>query len=719
MIKQIVFILATLVAFNTASAQETDTLFVMPLSLDKSIKDPYYHSITKNLNKNLLQAIGQTNIYRIKRSKQITKELASKKLSLKKLTNLQYRTKHAASISSLFSFIVQGEVIFPKQNELSVSVRLIQTSNNAIVKSTALRERIDTMEKLSAKIIETIFPTQDEVLQSIRKKYKRAFKKKNYPHAKLLCDWALRIRPLYADFLYFKAQVLEKQKNYINAQKLYKEAKRMRYKNPQNIDKALQRIRPYAQKSKKGYQQELQSLFKEFEKFEKKNVSKEIVAAATQIQLKLKKITHLQKVIDVATSLQKDTKNFILWMNQLHGSTFSDKKRTMINNMRQKIEDFKQRQKTATEQLQKYPAHSKMFLDKCTKLQRKKDYDKALYQAKLAILVNPKDAEGYYHKGICLGKKYKHQQAIFSFSQAIAIDSNHWQSIYNRAMTYLALENTNKTISDLKSVLKIHKHAPTYYELGKIYLAQNKDKKAQLLFTNAINRDPTLAAAYYERGKISDKQNQFVQASQDYKKAMALDKALATKVSALYDKSKSYISQQAYIYLEMGQDYQQYGELEAASNFYKKAISLNPQLYQAFFHQAQILHIQKKYKIAVKNYSKALRINPEKPEIHKYRCISFIKLGNFEKALQDVEDALKHDPNISGIYLLKGQIYEGLHQKSNNPSYLRLALQSYDLAVKLLPSKSHYYMERSRIYKQLGRNEEALQDQIYARNLKK
>lgn len=719
MIKNLVLLLCTVLIFNTIATQEADTLFVMPLSLESKVQNAYHRTITINLNKNLRQAVYQTKTYNVVVPKQATDELSAHKLSLDKLSDINYRSKYKAKISKLFSFILQGEIVFPMANELAISVRLIQTDNNAIIKSTALRGRVDTLEKLANDVVAKILPSQDEVLDSIAKRYIKAFKKKKLSQAEGLCNWALKIRPLNPDFLYLKARVLEKQQNYIGAQQHYQDALKMRYAKPQDIQVALQRIRPYVKKSKRGYRQELQSLFNEFEQFEKQNYASYIVRAASEIQLKVKKVMHLQKIIDSAVALQKDTKDFLLLMNKLHGSTFSDKRRDTINNMRQHINNFRQTQQQTTKELQKYAKYNSIFLDKCILLQKKKKYDKALYQADLAILVNPQDPRGYYLRGISLGKRYKHELAIKSFTYAVERDAKYWEAFYNRGATYLALEKIAKAAADFKRVLKIKKHAPTYYELGKIYHLQNKTKQAHELFSNAIKEDPTLAAAYYERGKIHDKQNQFIEASEDYKKAMTLDRALAPKVSALYDKSNSYISQQAYIYLEMGQDYQQYGELEEAMEFYKKSAILNPKLYLAFFHQGQIFHIQKKYKNAVNSYNKAIQVAPQKPEIYKYRCISYLKLKAFENAIQDVESALKHDPGLSDVYLLKGQAYEGLFKKTKNPSYLRLTLQSYDLAVKLLPSKSHYYMERAKIYRKLGRNDEAVQDEIYARNLKK
>ncbi|BBM87715.1 tetratricopeptide repeat protein [Candidatus Uabimicrobium amorphum] len=719
MIKKLVLILSTVLAFHTIAAQEADTLFVMPLSLESKVQNAYHRSITTNLNKNLLKAAYQTKTYTVKPPKQAAEELKAQKLSPKKLRNIKYRTKHTAKISKLFSFILQGEIVFPVENELAISVRLIQTDNNAILKSTALRGRVDTLEKLANDIVAKILPSQDEVLENITKRYRKAFKQKKFDKAESLCNWALKIRPLNPSFLYLKARVLEKQQNYLNAQKYYKDARRMRYSKPQDINKALLRIRPYVQKSKRGYREELQSLFDEFDQFEKVNYARYIARAAARIQLNVKKVMPLQKIIDRATALQKDTKDFVVLMNKLHGSTFSDKRREQISNMRQHIKNFRQTQQEMIKELQKYAKYNRIFLDKCVELQSKKQYDKALFQAELSILVDAKDPKGYYYRGISLGKKYKHQQAVKSFSYAIERNPKYWEAFYNRGATYLALGNSAKAAEDFQRVLKIKKHAPTYYELGKIYNQQKKTKKAYEFFSKAIKEDPTLAGAYYERGKIHDKRNNFIEASEDYKKAMTLDRALAPKVSALYDKSNSYISQQAYIYLEMGQDYQQYGELQEAMNFYKKSLILNPKLYLAFLYQGQILHIQKKYKKAIESYKKAIVVAPEKSEIYKYRCISYLKLKAFEKAIEDVESALKYDPGLSDVYLLKGRAYEGLHKKTKNPSYIRLALQSYDLAVKLLPSKSHYYIQRAKIYRKLKRDEEAVQDEIYARNLKK
>lgn len=718
----ILSIFVILFCFVSTKAQEVDVLFIVPIKLENKAQtqaqDRFNQNVIKKLNKELLKSVRKAGIYNSKTIQTLKKSFKKAKIIPKKLYISKYRNKQLSKINSQIHFIIEGEASFPTGNDIAIGVRIRRTTDDSVIKSTALRGRSDNIERLSEEIIDKIIPKKEEILKEAEKKYKFFYKKKKFTKAEAFSDWGLQLEPHHAKFLYFKAKVLEQKKSYINAEEYYKEALRLRYDNPKQINKALLRVSPKVIESKKEYTENLKKLFREFANLEKKMHLDEIKKIAILLQLRVKKVKHLQKIIDNVVVLKKEIDGFLFWMNKLHGSTISDKNKKSLKDMRKKINEYKMREKKILYELQKYSSQNKIFIKKSIEAYKNKKYDNSLYQAKLASLLNPKDPVPYFHMGISQGKKYKQKDALKSFSKAIDINPKYWQALHNRGATSLVLGRKKQALQDFKRVLKLHENAETHLEIGNLLQEKGKEKTALSHYSKAIQLNQTFAYAYYQRGKIYDKNGNYVKASKDYKKAMNLSPVLAIKVSALYDKSKSYIKQQALIHLEIGQDYQKYGELDEAMINYNKALSLNYSLYLAFFHKGQIYHLKGKYKNAMNNYRKAIKIEKENPYIYMHRAITFIKVKKYNKALNSIELALKNDPNLPDAYLIRGKAYEGLAQGKKTP-YLRMALQSYDLAVKLLPSKSHYYIKRSKIYMLLGNQSLAEKDKVHARSVKK
>ena len=84
----------------------------------------------------------------------------------------------------------------------------------------------------------------------------------------------------------------------------------------------------------------------------------------------------------------------------------------------------------------------------------------------------------------------------------------------------------------------------------------------------------------------------------------------------------------------------------------------------------------KKPQLAIEKFKKILITHPNNSQILNLLCIAYHQLGNFNKALGCINQAIKNDPNEVGFYINLGNIYKDLK------SYVA-SIESYEKALKI------------------------------------
>ena len=106
---------------------------------------------------------------------------------------------------------------------------------------------------------------------------------------------------------------------------------------------------------------------------------------------------------------------------------------------------------------------------------------------------------------------------------------------------------------------------------------------------------------------------------------------------------------------------------------------------------------------AVKEYSKAIELDPSFASAYHNRGILYNKLGEQQKALDDYNKAIELDPSYAFAYNGRGNVYRGLGERQK-------ALDDYNKAIELDPSFAYAYNGRGNVYSDLGEQQKALDD---------
>lgn len=106
---------------------------------------------------------------------------------------------------------------------------------------------------------------------------------------------------------------------------------------------------------------------------------------------------------------------------------------------------------------------------------------------------------------------------------------------------------------------------------------------------------------------------------------------------------------------------------------------------------------------AVKEYSKAIELDPSFASAYHNRGILYNNLGEQQKALDDYNKAIELDPSYATAYNGRGNVYRDLGERQK-------AFEDYNKAIELNPSFANAYNGRGITYHDLGEQQKALED---------
>ena len=112
------------------------------------------------------------------------------------------------------------------------------------------------------------------------------------------------------------------------------------------------------------------------------------------------------------------------------------------------------------------------------------------------------------------------------------------------------------------------------------------------------------------------------------------------------------------------------------------------------FKQGDELADQGRYDEATKEYTEAIRLNPD-AGYQAARALVYIDMEQYEKAIADYDEAIHIEPD-SKLYYYRGELnfLLGKHKQ---------AIKDLDEAIRLTPTVFYLYLTRGAMYSILGR----------------
>ena len=158
-----------------------------------------------------------------------------------------------------------------------------------------------------------------------------------------------------------------------------------------------------------------------------------------------------------------------------------------------KPEGYEKAESDITEAIRLEPKESGLYVNRAFLRYHRDDYFGAMADYDYAVQLDPLNAAAIYNRGLLRMESRDNDRAIIDFSRVLELEPEDHRALYNRALLYGEVRNFSAALADISAL---------------------------------IQRFPNLPEAYYMRSDIYRQQGKMRDAEADYKKALAIARAL-------------------------------------------------------------------------------------------------------------------------------------------------------------------------------------------------
>lgn len=137
------------------------------------------------------------------------------------------------------------------------------------------------------------------------------------------------------------------------------------------------------------------------------------------------------------------------------------------------------------------------------------------------------------------------------------------------------------------------------------------------------------------------------------------------------------------------------------TNYFTKAIELNPRLAPAYEERGLNYYFQGKYNEVIEDFTNYIRLVPNKADAFRMLGMAYLKINNYEKAIVNFDKALDLEPEIKGVFGYRAEAFRMIGQldKAIDDSNRALTMESN---MRIL---ADIYRTRAKTYLELGQEE--------------
>lgn len=288
---------------------------------------------------------------------------------------------------------------------------------------------------------------------------------------------------------------------------------------------------------------------------------------------------------------------------------------------------------------------AKLLFEDAVKLaqaqERAGTWDYATLERKFQAAVNedPDLAEAEYDLGVLAERQGKKAEAVAHYQAALRKKPTLKQAAENLAVIMQNDGNVQGAVQIYQKILERYPDdGSSRARLAEIYLQQGDHERAMEMAREALIREPKTLTAYkvmmrsnLERGQLS------------------MARLVALRAQKLDDKDPE-------LYFTVGQIFLKEKDRDHAIIQFNKALEVRPDYLPAHVELAKISMQNEDYAGAEEHIRHLLQADAKNAEAHVALGVAYKGMGQFDKALQEYEQAEKLDPELASVYLDKGVI---------------------------------------------------------------
>ncbi|OPF20296.1 hypothetical protein B1L04_02545 [Microcystis aeruginosa KW] len=333
-----------------------------------------------------------------------------------------------------------------------------------------------------------------------------------------------------------------------------------------------------------------------------------------------------------------------------------------------------------------------------------------IIQAITGVIVPNTNAKAdiWIQRGGQLWRLARDQEAIKAFDEAIKQNDpdNVYLAWYGKGLALFELREHQPAIEALQQAINtlpkredlknfhssiLQRQSVVYRFLGDFSTSAGREREARenyeqalTVINQAISLVPNNPNYYNEKWAVLSELKRY-------------DEGLAAITQAID------LAPRAAWYVNRGILYRRQQKYELALDDYNKAIKLNPNHANAYNNRGNLYQDLQKYELALDDFNKAIEINPNFAILYYNRGNLYYNQKKYELALSDINKGIELNPNYAEAYYNRGNLYYDLQK-------YELALSDINKAIELNPNLAEAYNNRGLLYKDLQKYDLALSD---------
>jgi tetratricopeptide (TPR) repeat protein len=259
--------------------------------------------------------------------------------------------------------------------------------------------------------------------------------------------------------------------------------------------------------------------------------------------------------------------------------------------------------------------------------------EEAIQDYTTAINLKLKNHEVYYRRGLLYEKERLPKDAIWDYTKAVEMKKDFVEGYLHRGMMYVKLGKDEEALKDFEQVIELTDTIrEVYRERGDLYYKQQKYDLAaadytHLIQTYRIRRDWNL---FLKRADAYFLDSNYREAYKEYSRVL--------QVNPRYD--RAVVGQAKCRMME--------GKPSSAMPLLVKALSFNPNNYEAWYLKGRILYDKEDFEQALKHFDQSLKFGSI-PAAWFYRGSCKFETGDKYGACIDLKKSVELGYNEEGI----------------------------------------------------------------------
>lgn len=269
----------------------------------------------------------------------------------------------------------------------------------------------------------------------------------------------------------------------------------------------------------------------------------------------------------------------------------------------------------------------------------KPDFKEAEEQLRKAMELEPNNAEPWSMLGHCLSRQHKTKDALKAFQRAAEIDPDNPNNLYSIADAFLGLGQPEEAVNPLLRAVQLkHDFSLAHYDLSLAYLMMKKYRESEMAARAALRDDPEMGFQWSNLGMGATE--------------------------------------------NLGLALMNQGRMEEAEACFRRNLQLFAKTY---FNLGLTLFRTKQFGDALKNFQRALELEPKDPEYHNLLGQTYDELGHLEEAERSLCRAIEINPKYAMGYYDLGVILAKREGRRGE------AFEAFQRALKIHPNLTWAY----------------------------